>query len=147
MNRIPGTRYWATAEGDIVSPRGKVLSKKGIGGNGYIMNYVGGGRTSNVQPAHQLIARAFLGYPLPGQEVCHNDGNPLNNRVDNLRYGTPKDNAQDSLRHGTHARARQTHCKRGHLLAGDNLYRGRDGQGRRTCRECVGIRRKARATQ
>ena len=31
--------------------------------------------------------------------VCHNDGNPENNRPENLRWGTVKDNHDDMMRH------------------------------------------------
>lgn len=43
--------------------------------------------------AHQLIAEAFLG-PKPDEKsvVLHLDDNPLNNRVDNLKWGTQKEN-------------------------------------------------------
>ena len=54
--------------------------------------------------AHQLIADAFLG-PCPvGLYCCHEDGNPGNNHVCNLRYDTPKGNQDDRLKHGTDAR-------------------------------------------
>ncbi len=39
---------------------------------------------------HQLVMETFIG-PCPiGMEICHNDGNPANNNLDNLRYDTPK---------------------------------------------------------
>jgi hypothetical protein len=50
---------------------------------------------------HRLVARAFLGTPPPGHVVCHNDGDPTNNRLSNLRYDTPKGNNDDKRRHGT----------------------------------------------
>jgi predicted XRE-type DNA-binding protein len=34
-------------------------------------------------------------------ECRHLDGNPENNRVDNLCWGTRSENAQDSMKHGT----------------------------------------------
>ena len=50
---------------------------------------------------HQLVAAAFVG-PVPtGFGVCHNDGDPANNRADNLRIDTPKGNMADQYRHGT----------------------------------------------
>lgn len=33
-------------------------------------------------------------------EVCHNDGNPLNNHPDNLRYDTRSANQYDAISHG-----------------------------------------------
>lgn len=52
---------------------------------------------------HRLVLLAFVG-PCPnGMEGCHNDGNPKNNRLDNLRWDTPVGNATDRVAHGTHA--------------------------------------------
>ena len=34
-------------------------------------------------------------------ETCHNDGNPLNNNLSNLRWGTRQDNQLDRNKHGT----------------------------------------------
>lgn len=48
-----------------------------------------------------LVMAAFVGARPEGMEVCHNDGNPSNNRLDNLRYDTPRGNAADKLLHGT----------------------------------------------
>lgn len=52
--------------------------------------------------AHRLVAKAFLPPPLPNQtDVCHNDGDPSNNRVENLRWDTHLANQRDMLKHGT----------------------------------------------
>ena len=49
---------------------------------------------------HTLVAQAFIGErPSPEHEVLHNDGDPWNNSVSNLRYGTTRENAQDRERH------------------------------------------------
>jgi hypothetical protein len=50
---------------------------------------------------HRLVAFAFLGEPAEGQEVCHNNGNPEDNRVGNLRWDSRSENAKDGIRHGT----------------------------------------------
>lgn len=63
------------------------------------LNLAGVGKSRLV---HQLVAEAFIGPRLPGMEVAHNDGNPKNNRVENLRYSTPLDNSRDKREHGTH---------------------------------------------
>lgn len=52
---------------------------------------------------HRLVLEAFVGPCPPGMLGCHNDGNPTNNRLDNLRWDTPKSNARDSVLHGTAA--------------------------------------------
>jgi HNH endonuclease len=50
---------------------------------------------------HRLVAEAFLVNPYRLSDVAHNDGNPSNNRVDNLRWSTHRDNQMDMRRHGT----------------------------------------------
>lgn len=72
----------------------------------------------------------------PGLEGCHDNGNHLDNWVNNLYWGTKSDNALDSVRHGTHRNARLTHCNREHLLALPNLRRGELAKGNRACLAC-----------
>lgn len=50
---------------------------------------------------HRLVMRAFVGECPNGKEVCHNDGNPSNNNLTNLRYGTRQENQDDRKLHGT----------------------------------------------
>lgn len=49
---------------------------------------------------HRLVLMTFVGPCPPGMEACHGDGDPANNRLDNLRWDTKKANAQDRIRHG-----------------------------------------------
>lgn len=59
---------------------------------------------------HRLVLEVFVG-PCPlGMWCCHWDGNPLNNRLENLRWGTPKENAADAIRHGTFVRGSKNGC-------------------------------------
>lgn len=44
---------------------------------------------------HSLVMLAFAGPCPDGMEVCHNDGNTLNNTIDNLRYDTKLNNEHD----------------------------------------------------
>jgi len=50
---------------------------------------------------HRLVLFAFVGPPNKGNESCHNDGNPSNNHLSNLRWDTPQNNQRDRVRHGT----------------------------------------------
>lgn len=59
---------------------------------------------------HVLVLIAFVGPPEPGKETaCHNDGNPANNRLDNLRWDTQKANMEDMVRHGTRISGERCH--------------------------------------
>lgn len=50
---------------------------------------------------HRLVLEAFVGPCPKGMEACHNDGNPRNNCLENLRWDTPQNNNADKHRHGT----------------------------------------------
>ncbi|WP_081774310.1 HNH endonuclease [Sphingomonas sp. URHD0057] len=51
----------------------------------------------------RLVCEAFHGpAPSPTHHAAHNDGNPANNAVDNLRWATPAENNADKRLHGTH---------------------------------------------
>lgn len=58
-----------------------------------------GGRQVALYP-HRLVALAWIGPQPDGMEVCHNDGNPANNEVSNLRWDTHSENMKDVRRHG-----------------------------------------------
>lgn len=49
---------------------------------------------------HRLVLFAFVPNPDNLPVCCHNDGNPTNNRVENLRWGTCYDNYWDMHKHG-----------------------------------------------
>lgn len=94
------------------------------------------GGVSAFPNVHTLVLLAFVG-PCPGgMECCHNDGNPENNHVSNLRWGTRSENRRDAVRHGTQAEIARTHCPRGHLLAEPNLVRAQVKVGKRNCKAC-----------
>lgn len=94
---------------------------------------------SSTRSVHQLVARAFIGPLPPGMEVLHRNGDRIDNRVENLRYGTHQENVRDSVRHGTHAGARKTHCPRNHPYSGDNVrfVRQKNGSTKRYCLACA----------
>ncbi len=50
---------------------------------------------------HRLVLEAFVGPCPKGRECCHNDGNPGNNNLSNLRWDTHRANMGDRSRHGT----------------------------------------------
>jgi hypothetical protein len=49
---------------------------------------------------HRAVLTAFVGECPEGHEGAHNDGNPENNRLLNLRWDTHSGNQKDMARHG-----------------------------------------------
>jgi hypothetical protein len=85
---------------------------------------------------HVLVLEAFVGPRPAGMDGCHNDGNPANNNLSNLRWDTRAANMADMKRHGRDPRLNRTHCPRGHLLAHPNLDPSNLAKGKRACRSC-----------
>ena len=58
---------------------------------------------------HRLVLEAFVG-PCPSScQCCHYDGNGLNNKLENLRWGDQASNEKDKIRHnGKHNAAHLT---------------------------------------
>lgn len=50
---------------------------------------------------HRLMLEAFVSPCPEGMECRHLNGNPADNRLENLCWGTHKENMQDKHRHGT----------------------------------------------
>ena len=87
---------------------------------------------------HQLVAFAFIGdRRAEGLEIRHLNGDPSDNRVENLAWGTRAENVADMIDHGTHWQVVKTKCSRGHALVPGNLvnYKHRKG------RECLSCQR------
>lgn len=86
---------------------------------------------------YRLVCEAFHGTAPEGKPwALHRDGNPKNNKADNLYWGSPTENALDRVRHGNNEKANATSCPKGHPYDGENIYWRPDGRGRdcRTCR-------------
>lgn len=104
-------------------------------GRGYLYVSVFADGSRRVMSVHRLVLLAFAG-PLPAGLVSrHLDGNPLNNRADNLRYGTYSENELDKVRHGGNHNASKTECIRGHEFTPENTEpNGPTGRRCKTCR-------------
>jgi len=96
-----------------ISPAGQVRSRRSgkskvlagsVDANGYtayILRDMSTGKPCR-RLAHRLVAAAYLPAPKQDQtDVCHNDGNPSNNAVGNLRWDTHRANQMDMRAHGT----------------------------------------------
>lgn len=80
--------------------KGRVL-KPQPNRSGFHVNPCVDGKQKQVS-VHVLVMRTFRGPPpAPGLDVCHNDDDPSNNRLDNLRYDTRRGNLADRWKNGT----------------------------------------------
>jgi hypothetical protein len=88
---------------------------------------------------HLLVCEAFHGpRPSPMHEARHLNGDPTDNRAENLSWGTKSENAQDGIRHGRNKELNKTHCKWGHPFDGQNT--ATTSKGTRACRACRRIK-------
>lgn len=72
-----------------------------VGKVGYRVISLNRGGKGTVQYVHGMVAETFLGKRPDGACVRHLNGDKLNNKVSNLRWGTVKENADDRWMHGT----------------------------------------------
>lgn len=102
--------YHATKDGRIFSkkkialfgqPRSWKELSPCLSRSGYkrVMITSGKGKSLTAE-VHTLVALAHLGERTRGMDICHCDGNKLNNNIENLRYDTHKANCEDTVKHG-----------------------------------------------
>lgn len=90
--------------------------------------------------AHHLVCTAFFGERPLNAVTRHLNGDRLDNRVANLRWGSPLENSLDTVSHGHNVQAKRLTCPRGHSLEEPNIV-ARDALiGRRDCLACARAR-------
>ena len=94
---VQGVNHY-THEPFLRTIKGRILRPGRFCKSGHVSVVLG--RNTSGKPVHQLIARTFIGACPAGQEVLHNNGNPADNRLSNLRYGTRTENILDVYRIG-----------------------------------------------
>lgn len=89
---IPNSKAEVSSLGRFKDTRGVVKTPSACT-NGYVVV----GLNGKLHRIHILIAQCFLPPPLPEQtQVDHKDGEPSNNRLENLRWVTPSENIKNS---------------------------------------------------
>jgi hypothetical protein len=111
-------------------------------------NPLGYGRfklAGRVEWAHRVAYQLIVGPIHEGLVIDHLCRNPSCVRPSHLEPVTVQENVRRGMdaRGGLNNNSRKTHCKRGHLLAGANLYPSTEGY--RICRICEKLRWKAKA--
>ena len=90
-NRYTGAEFYRTVPECVLRP-GRYCSSGHVS---VVLEHGGNGK-----PVHQLVMKTFIGEPPEKCEVLHYDGDPTNNKLDNLRYGSRTENILDVFRLG-----------------------------------------------
>lgn len=69
--------------------------------SGHMMLVLRGSEGGKTRYVHSLVLEAFVGNCPEGMEASHLDGDPQNNRIDNLCWETHADNILRKIQHGT----------------------------------------------
>lgn len=120
--------YSVNRAGEIRGPRGLMKPMRAHLGHLYILCKRQRPRKLYV---HRAVLLAFIGPCPAGMEACHGDGNPANNRLENLRWDTRLANAADKQLHGTQPRGAKSGTAK---LSIDQVREIRSLHGRRTLR-------------
>lgn len=93
-------RYQVSSFGRVKGPRRILRQQKQPSGHLRVRLYDGSSQKNPpLVSVHRLVLEAFVGPCPEGTEGCHNDGDPGNNRVENLRWATRQENQQDKSKH------------------------------------------------
>lgn len=83
---------------------GRILTA-GLDGPGYLHVMLTRNGKTTTSSLHRLVARAFHGAPLPGQEVNHLNGVKTDDRAENLEWVTRSENHKHAFRIGLKSHA------------------------------------------
>lgn len=102
---FPG--YTVTTLGQVCGKRRDTANglSEDIGEQGHrrvTMHREGSPRSGEHALVHRLVLEAFVRPARPGEQACHRNGDPSDNRLSNLYWGTQRANWQDRIRHGHH---------------------------------------------
>ena len=93
--------YSITKSGQVWSHRNRIWLKLTKQAKGHLIVSLYNGQT-HIHSVHRLVLETYIGPCPPDMECRHLDGNPANNKLNNLKWGTRSENSYDAIRHGTH---------------------------------------------
>lgn len=121
-------------------PTGRIL-KPGIHPKGYHGVVLSGRGKRKSLLIHKIVLDTFVGPRPDGMEARHRDGDPTNNRLDNLCWGTSSENENDKRRHGTMQHGeRNGMTKLSEAQVREIARRYANGESQRTLAVAFGIR-------
>lgn len=100
---IPGFPSYVVSDAGRVMrvSSGKILKAKPSSQHGYMSVGLSEAGKTSYRYIHRLVLMSFVGEPpSPNHQVAHNNGDHLDNRVENLRWATRLENAADKYAHG-----------------------------------------------
>lgn len=134
VNRLPDDarpvkefpRYFVTPDGVVYhQSRTGVVTKRRLQPmkDGHLAICISRNGKKRLRLVHHLVAFTFLPPRTnPSHEVRHLNGDPADNKVDNLKWGTHKENGEDMVRHRTcGAWTRPDSTKRGDQVFGSKI--------------------------
>ena len=104
-----------------IKHNGKILKQYETFGGYLYITIKGGELDGKKYKVHRLVAQYFIPNPENKPQIDHIDGNPKNNRVDNLRWTTPKENSNN-----TTTKNRQSNSLKGKHKIAVSMY-SKDG--------------------
>jgi len=105
INNFPN--YAITKEGKVWSNKHRKFLKP-YSGSGYKLVWLWKDNKQFIKSIHRLLLETFVSPCPQGMEACHNNGNKLDNRLENLRWDTRSNNVIDSIKQGTFANSKLT---------------------------------------
>lgn len=79
---------------------GRVLKHSLNGTGGYAALHLAKDGENKRKKVHVLVLEAFIGPRPAGMQGCHQDDDPSNPALSNLRWGTPRSNHDDRIKSG-----------------------------------------------